>query len=105
MENKNWLKVDEVCPHCKQVTKKQKGLTKQNIRRLFSFKMDMNEVIMTLIIILVLFSAFSYKNEIQVCRDYVEEAKMSFVSDQDCKDSPSGCSFAFNNITINDIDE
>jgi len=103
MENKNWLKEDEVCSHCGQVTKKQKGLTKQNVKRLFSIKLDMNELVMTIIIILVIFSAFSYKTEIQICRDYIAEAKETFVPD--CANTLGGCFHDFNFTTINDTGE
>jgi len=75
----NWLKTDKTCECCGQVTKKQKGLTKQNIKKLFSFKFDMNELIMTIVIILVVLSAYAYKVDTQTCRDYVKEAKSEFV--------------------------
>jgi hypothetical protein len=76
----NWLKVDKVCEHCGQVTERQRGLTKQNLKRLMTIKFNMNEVIITLIIILVLISAYAYKVETQICRDYVKQEQNSFIN-------------------------
>lgn len=77
MENKknifkeNWLKTDEVCPCCNQVTKIVRGITKQNIRRLLIPQFNMNELIYTLILALILFSAYSYINETKICNDWI----------------------------------
>ena len=51
----NWLKEDKVCEKCGQVTERQKGLTKQNLKRLLSVKFDINELIITFIIISFVF--------------------------------------------------
>ena len=67
----NWEKVDEVCPHCNQVTKRQRGITKQNMKRLFSFKITSNEVVTTIMLILVILLAYAYKTETQQCRDWI----------------------------------
>lgn len=79
----NWNKVDEVCPHCNQVTKRAKGITKQNLKRLVTPKLNMNEFIITFIIILVLILAYSYKTETQVCRNWIEGMNKGSV--EDCK--------------------
>lgn len=71
MANKNWLKVDETCPTCNQVTKQVRGLTKQNIRKLLIPKWDMTEVIITLLFITLIALSFAYKNETEICRDWV----------------------------------
>jgi len=68
----NWEKVDEVCPHCNQVTKQAKGITRQNMKRLVSFKgSKSSDWILTLIIILVLLMAWSYRNETAQCREWI----------------------------------
>lgn len=69
----NWLKVDETCPNCGQVTKRVKGLTKQNLKRLITPKWDMNEFLITAILIMVLVLAYTYKTETQTCRDWVKD--------------------------------
>jgi len=76
----NWLKVDETCPHCGQVTKRQKGMTKQNLKRLVTIKFDLNEVIWTLVIILVLVLAYSYQSETKVCREYAKQYEKDFLN-------------------------
>jgi hypothetical protein len=67
----NWLKVDECCPNCGQVTKRQKGITKQNIKRLVKPKLDMTEFIITFMLIMVIFLAFMYKAEVGQCHDWL----------------------------------
>jgi hypothetical protein len=76
----NWLKTDECCEKCGQVTKAQKGLTKQNLKRLFTIKFNMNELIFTVIIILVLVSAYAYREDTKTCREYVKQVEFSFLN-------------------------
>ena len=76
----NWLKEDKVCEKCGQVTERQKGLTKQNLKRLLSVKFDINELIITFIIIMVLLSAYAYKLDTQTCRNYVKQTQAYFLS-------------------------
>ena len=67
-----WLEEDKRCPTCSQVTERCKGLTKQNVKRLFSFNFNLNEIIITFMIIMVLVLAYAYKNETQQCRDWIK---------------------------------
>lgn len=67
----NWEKVDECCPTCNQVTKRQQGITRQNIKRLFSIKWSTNEIVFTILIILVLILAYAYKTETAQCREWI----------------------------------
>jgi len=67
----NWLKTDETCASCGQVTKRVRGMTRQNIRRLLIPKFNVNEVIFTLLLVLIIFSAYSYKNETKICNDWI----------------------------------
>ena len=69
----NWLRRDETCPSCGQVTKRVRGITKQNLKRLVTPKWDLNEVLVTFILILVLFMAYAYRSETSVCREWVGE--------------------------------
>lgn len=68
----NWEKVDEVCPNCGQVTKPQRGITKQNMKRLFSFKMSSNEIVTTILLVLVVLLAFAYRAETKQCREWLK---------------------------------
>ena len=79
----NWLKVDEVCPHCKQVTKRQRGITKQNLQRLITPKWDITELVITLMLIFVIVLAFAYKSETQTTRDWLKS--MTSGDEETCK--------------------
>lgn len=68
----NWEKVDEVCPACGQVTKQQKGWTRQNVRRLLKPKWNGTEITITIMLIFVLLMAYMYKVETQQCKDWIK---------------------------------
>ena len=68
----NWLKEDERCPCCNQVTQRVRGITKQNIRSLLIPKWDMTEVTITLLLITLIILSFAYKNETQEARDFIK---------------------------------
>jgi len=68
----NWLKEDELCPTCGHVTKPAKGITKQNIRKLLVPQFNMNEIIWTFTIIMILALAFLYQSETAECRDFAK---------------------------------
>lgn len=74
----NWLKTDICCEKCGQVTERQRGMTKQNIKRLFSVKFTMEEVIWTLVIIMVLISAYAYQHDTAICREYAKQIQSNF---------------------------
>ncbi len=63
-----WNQKDERCPTCGSVTKASKGLTKDNVRKLFSFKASFGDWITLFIIMMMLFMAWSYNNETKSCR-------------------------------------
>lgn len=67
----NWLKTDKLCPTCSQIIEKQRGLTKQNVKRLFSFKLDANEIIFTALIILVIVLAYAYNHDTKQSREWI----------------------------------
>jgi len=67
----NWLLEDKRCPCCNQVTERVRGITKQNLRSLLIPKWDMTEVTITLLLITLIILSFAYKNETQVCRDWI----------------------------------
>ncbi len=67
----NWNRVDKVCSQCGQVTERVKGITRQNIRRLLIPKFTLNEIIFTLILVLIIFAGYSYMNETKICNDWI----------------------------------
>lgn len=89
MENKksvfkeNWLKVDKTCEKCGQVTERQKGLTKQNLKRLITPQWNMQEIIITFMLIMVILLAYVYISETKQCREWV--ASMFAGDKNECK--------------------
>ena len=67
----NWLKVDEVCVCCNQIIKKQRGITRQNLKRLIRPKFTLDEIIITFMLIMVIALAFVYQSETKQCRDWI----------------------------------
>jgi hypothetical protein len=65
-----WNSKDEICLTCGQVTKRNIGLTKQNVMSLFK-KPTMQEWLIFLMLILVLSIAFTYQTEIQQCKSFM----------------------------------
>lgn len=70
-----WNSQDEVCPHCGQITKINRGLTKQNLLKLFK-KPSIQDVIIFVMIVLILFGAWSYKVDIQSCQDTIKNPEV-----------------------------
>jgi len=68
----NWLKVDELCPQCGQVTKRATGITKQSIKRLFSFNWkNPQEWIWIIVILGICFMAWSYQQDKAAYSDFM----------------------------------
>ena len=68
----NWLKVDELCPQCGQVTKRATGITKQSIKRLFSFNWkNPQEWIWTFVMIGIVFMAWSYQADMAAYNNFM----------------------------------
>jgi len=66
-----WNEVDKICPYCGQVTKVSRGLTKQNINKLFR-KPTIQDWIIFIMLILALFGALAYQNEVQQYKKIIE---------------------------------
>jgi hypothetical protein len=74
----NWLKEDKICPTCNQIVKKQRGITRQNIKKLIRLKFNLNEIIFMFIIFMVLVIAFLYFQETRTCREWIKEQQPMF---------------------------
>ena len=92
-----WNETDEVCPHCGQVTKVNRGLTKQNINKLFR-KPTIQDWIILIMIALTLFGAWNYQNElkihkelitIKVCADYEQKIIYENIPDFNISNIPN----------------
>jgi len=80
----NWLKEDERCPSCNQVTHRVRGVTKQNLKRLIKPKWDINEFTIMFFLVFFILIAFLYKVETQTCRDWIKN--MTYApSEEECK--------------------
>ena len=65
-----WNEVDEVCPTCGKVTIINRGLTKQNIKKMFN-KPSIQDWIILIMIILALFGAWAYQSEVQQYKEII----------------------------------
>ena len=52
-----WEEVDELCPTCNTVSKPAEGLTRQNVKKLFSFQTDAQSL--TILFLLLMCAAFA----------------------------------------------
>jgi hypothetical protein len=69
----NWNLCDETCPTCGAITKRQQGLTKQNIKRLFTFNYkSLNEWIWVAVILGVCFIAWAYQHDMAAYKDFMD---------------------------------
>jgi len=67
-----WNEVDETCPTCGQVTKINRGLTKQNLNKMFK-KPTLQDVIILIMLILVIFGAWAYQNDVAQYKKVIED--------------------------------
>ncbi len=65
-----WNETDELCLHCGNVTKEIKGLTKQNVKKLFR-KPNSTDVALFLIVLLTLAGAIMYQLEVQSLKETI----------------------------------
>jgi len=68
----NWNKTDEKCPHCGNVVKPVKGITKQNIKRLFLTMPKLQDWITIAIIVMILLLAWAYNHDTAECRELIK---------------------------------
>lgn len=79
-----WELCDEKCSTCQQVVKRQKGITRQNIRRLLTPKMNFTEWLITFILVMLFIVAWAYQHDIKQCTTWLNELKTNpkFVCDR-----------------------
>ncbi len=93
----NWNVVDEVCPHCKQITKVNRGLTKQNLGKLLR-KPTSQDWIILIIIFLSIFGTWVYvgqlntykelwENPDKFCEEYDYRIRDYFLNNSDDSDA------------------
>lgn len=67
----NWEKKDEHCEHCGSVVKHHKGITKENMKRLSSFKITGTEIIIFTLMIGIVFLVLFWKSDTDACRNWI----------------------------------
>lgn len=92
-----WNMKDETCPHCGNVTKSVKGLTRQNIGKLFRLKLS--DFIMLFIILMVLVLAWSYNAETTNCKEMVKNLDIICLQRLD-----KSFNFSINELGPGDVD-
>jgi len=70
----NWNKKDEVCPTCSSVTKEAKGLTKQNLKKMFR-KPTPQDYIILIIIGLTILGAYTYSIEVKQYQEIIRNPR------------------------------
>jgi len=83
----NWLLEDAKCEKCGAITHRQRGLTRQNLKRLITPKWDLTELLITFMMIMVIVLAYSYSSETKQCREWLK----LFSGEQ--KDCEAVCSY------------
>jgi len=68
---KKWNSTHETCPICHHITKFNRGITKQNIKKLVWGPPDTNDWLTLVMIIGVIMIAFLYKSETAECKSVV----------------------------------
>jgi len=67
-----WEETDEVCPLCKKVTKRCRGLTRQNMKN-FLKKPTMQDWIILIMLLLTLLGAWAYDQEVGAYREVIRD--------------------------------
>lgn len=69
--NQKWNETDEVCSQCGQVTKFNRGLTRQNMKKMFR-KPSIQDWVILIMIVLALSGALAYQSEVQQYKEIIE---------------------------------
>lgn len=69
----NWFKEDKTCLTCGNVTERQRGITRQNVRRLFSFNWTATEWTITLLILGYIMVAFFLRHDLNASRQFSDD--------------------------------
>ena len=69
----DWLKTDEHCVACGNVTKVARGFNKQNLKRLVFAKPTIQDIITLFMIVMILFIAWRYNVEVAAAQAIVQD--------------------------------
>ncbi len=88
---KHWDAVDERCPYCNSITKKVKGINKQNLKKLCWTKPTIQDILIFMMLCLSLLMAWTYYNEIAQYKEIYEnpgEFCNSYMSNKPIQGAP-----------------
>jgi len=77
----DWDAVDEHCPHCGGISKPARGINRQNMKRLFSLKMNFNDIMTILLVAMLLLSVYRYMNDTAECRTFLNSGSQKIWND------------------------
>lgn len=66
-----WEDTDEMCESCGNIKKRAKGWNKQNLKRLFSFKVTADDLFILILIAAVILVALLYRSETATCKEFL----------------------------------
>ena len=67
----NWDKLDDLCPACGALVKKQPGFTKQHLKQLLSFNLK-KDWVETILIIGIIVLALLYRSDMAAYNDFMD---------------------------------
>lgn len=66
-----WEKTDRLCEHCGNIAERAEGINRQNMKRLFSLKMNFNDLMTLLLVGMLLLSVYRYYNDTAQCKQFL----------------------------------
>lgn len=96
----NWERKDERCPQCNQITKIQRGITKEHLVKFIKPKWDSKETIILLLFVVIVIMSLFYKVETQTSREWVQQ-----MSSSDLENCKSNCNVVCDKIYPSDTNQ
>jgi hypothetical protein len=75
--SEQWEKVDKLCPHCGNIAERAEDINRQNMKRLFSLKMNFNDIMTFLLVAMLLLSVYRYYNDTAQCKEFLASGTQS----------------------------
>ena len=72
-----WEKTDRMCEHCGNIAERAEGINRQNMKRLFSLKMNFNDIMTLILVLMLLLSVYRYINDTEQCKQFLASGTQS----------------------------
>lgn len=95
-----WKEEDIRCPTCNQLTKKVRGITKQNLKNLIRLKPNKTEMILIAFFLILILIMYAYKVDIQTCREYARQFEKYWIAYNLSQRGNQNYSYPTLNLTI-----